>query len=118
MGLLVGVKVVELAEFEVVQVWQLQFGIEMVVDQGQFWFLMSESFHVTGSASCSPNCVSVKRVSPGASDRLKADARQKSGTSKGPCSPSMPWVVVGRRLDLVMLMPSRNDLTRLPDACQ
>lgn len=34
----------------------------------------------------------------------------------------MPWVVVGRRrrrrrLDLVMLTPSRKELTRFADAC-
>jgi hypothetical protein len=59
-----------------------------------------------GSVSDSPKCVSVNRL-------LNADGRQKSGTSNGPWSLSMPLVVVGcscRCRNSALL----TELTRLP----
>ena len=82
------VELVEFAKLEVVEIWKLQVGVKVVVDQRQFCDLMS--IGLAGSASNSPKCVSENKVWPGVSDRLKADARQKSGTSNGPWSPSMP----------------------------
>lgn len=76
---------------------------------------MSVGQQVTSNALDSPNCVSLNSVCPGASDKLKADVRQKSGTSNGPWSPSMPLIVDAcRRRNSAMLMPPRDGLTRLP----
>ena len=73
------------------------------------------SMDLTGSAFSSPKCASVNRVCPGVSDRLKADVRQKSGTSNAPWSPSMPWIVDARRRcrnsNMLTLASARIDAT-------